>query len=77
MLMLKLKQTLEDNVVHTNGPENIVNIDAQTQENVEDKYESFDNKRKLTSNVWLEFERIKNKNGSHSTKCNHYAYFFF
>ncbi|CAH1454219.1 unnamed protein product [Lactuca virosa] len=62
---------MDDNVVQTNGPENVVDVNAQTQENVEDKDESSDRKRKLTSDVWLEFERIKNKDGSQSAKCNH------
>ena len=64
---------MDYNVVQPNGPENVVDVDAQTQENVEDKDESSDRKRKLTSDVWLDFERIKNKDGSQSAKCNHYS----
>lgn len=57
--------------MQTNGTQNVVDLDAETQVNVEDKDESFAKKRKLTSDVWADFDKIKRKDGSDGAKCKH------
>lgn len=42
--------------MQTIGPENVVDVEAQTQENAEDNDKSSDKNRKLTYDVWLEYE---------------------
>ena len=44
---------------------------SETQDNVEDRDENSARKRKLTSDVWNEFERITKTDGSQSAKCIH------
>ncbi|KAL4573396.1 hypothetical protein LXL04_020199 [Taraxacum kok-saghyz] len=51
--------------------QNAEEVDAQAQVNVEDNEEGSSKKRRLTSDVWKDFDRIKNKDGSQSAQCMH------
>ena len=62
---------MDNNDVQTNEADIVVDVDAPTEENVEDKDDSSAKKRKLTSDVWNDFERITNADGSQNAKCNH------
>ncbi|CAH1441144.1 unnamed protein product [Lactuca virosa] len=62
---------MDDDDMQTNGAQNVVDVDAETQVNVEDKDESFAKKIKLTSDVWEGFDKIKKKDVSDGAKCKH------
>ncbi|KAL4564827.1 hypothetical protein LXL04_028899 [Taraxacum kok-saghyz] len=53
--------------LQTDAAENV----APTLDNVEDRYENSVKKRKFTSDVWNDFERITKTDGSQSAKCIH------
>lgn len=57
---------------HSDKIDNVVEVDAQAQGNVLDKEEDSAKRRRLTSDVWKDFDKVINQYGSESAKCKHY-----
>ncbi|KAL4578341.1 hypothetical protein LXL04_014462 [Taraxacum kok-saghyz] len=54
--------------------QNAEEVDAQAQVNVEDNVEGSSKKRRLTYDVWKDFERIKYNDGSQSAQYQNYKF---